>query len=76
MKTLVRGKSPAELEKISAAKLKEMGVPESLAEVFLKNVVQNRGPYRKESLWKVEDRVGERLLAKFVEPRGQHAWHV
>jgi len=37
MKALVRDKSPAELEKINATKLKEMAIPESLAGAFLKN---------------------------------------
>jgi len=37
MKSLVRDKSPAELEKINEKKLREMGVAGSLAKVFLKN---------------------------------------
>ena len=45
MKALVRDKSPGELEKINAKKLKEMGIPESLANVFLRN--PNYGPQEK-----------------------------
>jgi hypothetical protein len=37
MKSLVRDKSPAELENINATQLKEMGVPQTQAEAFLKN---------------------------------------
>jgi hypothetical protein len=48
MRALVRDKSPAELEKINAQKLKEIGIPESLAKVFLKN--PNYSPQEKTSL--------------------------
>jgi hypothetical protein len=48
MKALMRDKSPAELEKINAQKLKEIGIPESLAKVFLKN--PNYSPLEKTSL--------------------------
>lgn len=48
MKALVRDNSPAELEKINAGKLKEMGIPEALTKVFLKN--PNYDPQEKTAL--------------------------
>lgn len=48
MRALVRDKSPAELEKVNTMKLKEMGIPESLTKVFLKN--PNYSPQEKTML--------------------------
>jgi hypothetical protein len=61
MKALVRDKSPAELDKINAKKLKEMGIPESLAKVFLKN--PNYSPQEKTLL------VGELATMSGVKDR-------
>ncbi|MDA8239346.1 MAG: hypothetical protein M0Z67_03120 [Nitrospiraceae bacterium] len=61
MRSLVRDKSPAELEKINAEKLKEMGIPEALAKVFLKN--PNYDPQEKTAL------VGELATMSKVKDR-------
>jgi hypothetical protein len=61
MRALVRDKSPAELDKINAEKLKGMRIPESLAKVFLKN--PNYSPQEKTLL------VGELATMSRVKDR-------
>ena len=65
MKSLVRDKSPAELNGINEKKLRQIGVPEALAKVFLKN--PNYGPQEETLLvGELSSMAGVKDVARFI----------
>jgi len=65
MKSLVRDKSPAELNSINEKKLRQMGVPDSLTKVFLKN--PNYGPQEETMLvGELSSMTGVKNSARFI----------